>query len=196
MVTHENVSWTDNVTLGMSERGYLDFGSWSALINTTTVSVPDGVSFNTSRVLVSNVTYIQTPTGWVKSDDSSTADFIWRYNIVSLARKYLGMAPDHRESGEGLVLEYHLSDYDVRELASIYFVSTPNTTITVKGGVLKLYFENGELVGGMINFSVITRTSIEDPTMGKITITQDGSWSETVRITSVNEKMEVKAPST
>ncbi|WP_258085076.1 hypothetical protein [Thermococcus thermotolerans] len=196
VVTQGNVSQRDNVTLNIIERGYMDFESWSAVINTTTISVPDGASTNTSRIVFNNVTYIRTPLGWVKSDDPTTAEFVWKYNIVSLAKEYLKRTPDERENGERLVLRYHLSDYEVRPLATMYFATTPDTEISVKDGVLELYFENGRLVGGRVSFSVSAKTSIDDPTIGKMTITQDGSWSETIRITSINEKKNVEAPST
>ncbi|ASJ13466.1 hypothetical protein [Thermococcus thioreducens] len=195
-IKQENVSQRDNVTLNIIERGYIDFESWSASINTTTISVPDGASTNTSRIVVNNVTYILTPVGWVKSDDQATAEFVWKYNIVSLAREYLKRTPDERENSERLVLRYHLRDYEVRPLAIMYFATTPDTEISVKDSLLELYFENGRLVGGRISFSVSAKTSIDDPTIGKMTITQDGSWSEAILITSTNEKKNVEAPST
>ncbi len=194
VVTQENVTQRDNVTLRIIERGYMDFESWSASMNTTTISVQDGASTNTSRVVVNNVTYIRTPLGWVKSDDPTTAEFVWKYNIVSLAREYLKRTPDERENGGRLVLRYYLNGYEVKPLATMYFATTPDTEISVKDGVLELYFENGRLIGGRISFSVSTKTSIDDPTIGKMTITQNGSWSETIQITSINEKREVNPP--
>ncbi|NJE10924.1 hypothetical protein [Thermococcus sp. MAR1] len=196
IVKQENLTQRDNVTLAIRETGYMDFESWSAWINTTTISVPDNASTNTSRIVVNNVTYIMTPVGWVKATDPATAEFIWVYNLVNLAREYLKRTPDERENGEKLVLRYYLNDQDVVPLAMMYFAATPDTEISVKNGLLELYFENGRLVGGRISFSVSTKTSIDDPTIGKMTITQDGSWSERVTITSVNEKRKVTEPST
>ena len=196
IVKQENLTQRDNVTLAIEETGYMDFESWSAWINTTTISVPDNASTNTSRIVVNNVTYIMTPMGWVKATDPATAEFMWRYNLVSLAREYLKRTPDERENGEKLVLRYYLNDQEVAPLAMMYFAATQDTQISVKNGVLELYFDGANLIGGRISFSVSTKTSIDDPTIGKMTITQDGSWSETITITSVNEKRKVTEPST
>ncbi|NJE76632.1 hypothetical protein [Thermococcus sp. ES12] len=196
VVKQANLTQRDNVTLAIRETGYMDFESWSAWINTTTISVPDNASTNTSRIVVGNVTYIQTPMGWIKTSDPATADFMWRYNLVSLAKKYLRRTPDEREEGKTLVLRYYLSDQEVVPLAMMYFAATQDTQVSVENGLLELYFDGGNLIGGRISFSVSTVTSIDDPTIGKMTITQDGSWSETIAITSVNEKRKVTEPST
>ncbi|NJE61907.1 hypothetical protein [Thermococcus sp. 21S7] len=195
-VKQANLTQRDNVTLAITETGYIDFESWSAGMNITTKIAPHRPPAASSRVIIRNVTYIRTPMGWTKATDPAAAGFVWRYNLVSLARKYLQRTPNERENGEKLVLRYRLDDGDVRALATMYLTTTGNTVVTVKGGILELYFEAGRLVGGRLSFSATIKTSIDDPTIGKMTITQDGSWSETVTITSVNEKRKVEEPST
>ncbi|ASJ10630.1 hypothetical protein A3L12_04615 [Thermococcus sp. P6] len=193
VVTEENLSQRDNVTLRIIEEGYLDLESGDAWINTTTTSVPDGASTNTSRIVVGNVTYLLTPAGWVKEDPNASR-LLWEYNIVSLARRYLKKEPDERETGERLLLRYVLGGDEIEPLGRAYFAMTPDTEVEVRDGLLELYFEGGKLAGGRISFRIRTVTSINDPNLGSMTITQDGSWSQTVRITSVNERRKVEAP--
>ncbi|ACJ17111.1 hypothetical protein TON_1621 [Thermococcus onnurineus NA1] len=195
-VEQEGITQKDHVNLSIVEEGYMDFESWSAWINSTTVSMPDGASTNFSQVIVGNVTYIRTIAGWIKTDDSTTSKFLWEYNLVSLARKYLTRDPDEREEGDVLTLIYYLRSSDLEPLARMYFATTPDTEISVDNGILELYFKDGELVGGKISYTVSSKTVIDDPMLGTMTITQEGSWNEVIEIKSINEKKSVKEPST
>ncbi|QDA32197.1 hypothetical protein FH039_00540 [Thermococcus indicus] len=186
----------DNVTLRILERGYMDFESWSAWINSTTVSLPDGARTNTSRIVVDNVTYIQTIVGWVRTEDRTASDILWRYSIVGLAREYLKEKPNSVETGAVTKLTYSIPDYRLKPLAMVYFAASPDTVVYVKDGQLELWFSDGRLVGGRLSFSVSSETNVDDPTLGKMTIKQDGKWSETFEIDSINEKRSVKEPST
>ncbi|AEK73361.1 hypothetical protein GQS_07315 [Thermococcus sp. 4557] len=186
----------DNVTLRILERGYMDFESWSAWINSTTVSLPDGARTNTSRIVVENVTYIQTIVGWVRTEDSDASDILWRYSIVGLAREYLREKPDSVETGAVTKLIYRIPDYRLKPLATVYFAASPDTVVYVKDGRLELWFSDGRLIGGRLSFSVSSETNVDDPTLGKMTIKQDGKWNETFEIDSINEKRNVREPST
>ena len=191
-----NTSETDNVTLNVLENGYMDYESWSAWINSTTVSLPDGARTNTSRMVVDNVTYIQTIIGWVKAEDPAASEIVWRYSIVGLAREYLGEKPDAIENDGILKLVYRIPDYKLRPLATVYFATSPDTVVNVEDGRLELYFRDGQLVGGRLSFSVSSETDVNDPTLGEMKITQEGTWDETFEITSINEKRKVEALST
>ncbi|CAD5245282.1 hypothetical protein [Thermococcus camini] len=188
-------SQEDNVTLHILERGYMDFESWSAWINSTTVSLPDGARTNTSRIVVENVTYIQTIVGWVRTEDRAASDILWRYSIVGLAREYLKEKPDSVETGAVTKLTYSIPDYRLKPLATVYFAASPDTVVYVKDGQLELWFSEERLIGGRLSFSVSSETNVDDPTLGKMTIKQDGKWSETFKIDSINEKRSVREPS-
>ncbi|ASJ06173.1 hypothetical protein [Thermococcus pacificus] len=191
-----NTSETDNVTLNVLENGYMDYESWSAWINSTTVSLPDGAKTNMSRIVVDNITYIQSIVGWVKAEDTGASEIVWRYSIVGLAKEYLGEKPSSVENNGTLKLVYHIPDYRLRPFATVYFATSSETVVNVEDGRLELYFRDGQLVGGRLSFSVSSETDVNDPTLGEMKITQNGTWDETFKITSINEKKAVKAPST
>jgi hypothetical protein len=186
----------DNVTFTVLENAYVDYESWSAWINSTTLSLPDGVTTNSSRIVVNNVTYLQTLVGWVKTEDPSASKILWDYSIVDLARKYLKEKPESVENGEVVKLRYTVPEYELEPLARIYFSASPDSEVTVGNGTLELYFADGELTGGRLGFDVRIKNWVSDPILGNMTITLDGSWSETVKITSVNKKENVEVPST
>jgi len=186
----------DNVTLNIVENGYIDYESRSAWVNSTSVSLPDGARTNTSMIVLNNVTYLNTVVGWVKTEDPAASEVLWRYNIVSLAREFLREKPNSIDTGEVVRLVYIVPDYKLKDLATVYFAASPNTTVNVEKGKLELYFRDGRLSGGRLLFTVSSETHVNDPTLGKMTITQSGSWEETFEITSINEKRTVKAPLT
>ncbi|AFL95304.1 hypothetical protein CL1_1101 [Thermococcus cleftensis] len=187
-------SQNDNVSLRIIERGYIDFDSWSAWINSTTLSLQDGARTNASRIVVNNVTYIQTPVGWVTSEDPTVSEVLWRYSVVGLAREYLGEKPDSVEGGEVIRLTYLVPDYKLKPLAALYFAVSENTDVVVRDGKLELWFRDGRLVGGRLSFSVSSTAEVDDPVLGKMTITQAGTWDETFKVTSINEKRKVNPP--
>lgn len=187
-------SETDNVTLRIIERGYVDYDSWSAWINTTTISLPDGTGTETSRIIVNNVTYLRTAVGWVRIDDPAASEMVWRYSIVSLARRYLAEKPDSIEEGKILRLIYRIPDYELEPLAEAYFSASAQTSVYVSGGRLELHFRGNRLVGGRLGFDVSSVTEVSDPILGEMRITQEGSWDETFEITSVNKRIEVRPP--
>ncbi|NJE85415.1 hypothetical protein E3E23_06205 [Thermococcus sp. CX2] len=195
-IEQEGISQKDHVNLTIIEESYVDFDSWSAWINSTTISQPDGASTSISYITVNNVTYVKTAVGWMKADDETLRELIWEYNIVSLARKYLAREPEERVEGDVLTLRYRLDADDLKVLASAYFASTPDTEISVDDGILELQFRDGILVGGSISYTVSAKTSVSDPTLGNMTIIQEGTWSEVIEITGINEKKSVKEPST
>ncbi|ASJ08143.1 hypothetical protein A3L11_02425 [Thermococcus siculi] len=195
-IEQDNATETDNVTLNIVEKGYIDYESWSAWVNSTSVSLPDGARTNTSMIVLNNVTYLSTMVGWVKTEDPAASEVLWRYNIVSLAKEFLRKKPDSIEGGEVLRLVYLVPDYKLKDLATVYFAVSPDTRISVEKGKLELYFRDGRLSGGRLLFTVSSETHVDDPTLGEMTITQSGSWEETFEITSINEKRTVKAPIT
>jgi len=192
----DNVSETDNVTLNIIEKGYMDYESWSAWINSTTVSLPDGVKTNTSMIVVDNVTYIKTVVEWVKVEDPETSEIVWRYSIVGLAREYLKEKPYSVENDGTLKLVYRVPEYRLRPLATVYFATSSETVVNVKDGRLELYFKDGQLVGGRLSFDVSSETEVNDPILGEMKITQRGTWDETFEITSINERRKVEIPLT
>ena len=185
----------DTLNLSVVERGYLDFESWNAWINMTTTSHPDGASTNTSRVIVSNVTYVQTPLGVIKGDES-LPDPVWEYNLLTLARRYLRGEPEKIERGDVTAFVYPLTGKDATTLAQLYLAISPDTEITVEWAYLVLQFKEGELIGGAISYRVTSRTEINDPSLGNMVITQEALVEEAISVESVNEKVEVKAPAT
>ncbi|ANF22434.1 hypothetical protein [Thermococcus piezophilus] len=195
-VEQEGISQKDHVDLTIIEESYVDFDSWSAWINSTTIIQPDGASTSIQYITVNNVTYVKTAVGWMKADDETLRELIWKYNIVSLARKYLAREPMERAEGDVLTLRYRLDADDLKVLASAYFASTPDTEISVDDGLLELQFRGGILVGGSISYTVSAKTVVSDPTHGNMTIIQEGTWSKVIKITGINEKKSVKEPST
>ncbi len=196
-ISTNGTSQTDNVTLRIIERGYVDLKDRRAWINSTAIGSPDGAQTNTSRVVIGETTYVRALTGWIKINDTNIATVVWDYNIVSLARKYLGEKPESMETnGSLIVLRYSVPDYDLTNLAREYFSISPGAKVEVSNGRLEFYFRNGKIAGGTLSFDVETSVRISDPVLGNATITQSGHWEQVIRVTGINVKENVKAPTT
>lgn len=185
----------NTVNLTTIESGYLDFDGKNAWINTTTLSLPDGVSTNFTRIIIGDTMYLVTQMGSTKSG-GGLDDPIWEYNIVSMARKYLHTEPVERRENGGTVLVYRLREEDVRDLALLYLAMTPDARVEVLEGTLVLRFVNGTLAGGEIMYHVTLNASISEPSLGNMTITQEALWRESANIGEINRKIEVAEPST
>ncbi|WP_297477147.1 hypothetical protein [Thermococcus sp.] len=196
-ISTNGTSQTDNVTLRIIERGYVDLRDKRAWINSTAIGSPDGAQTNTSRIIIGETTYVRGLTGWIKINDTNLAAVVWNYNIVDLARKYLGEKPESTETNGSLVImEYSVPYYDLTDLAREYFSISPKTKVEVSNGRLEFYFRNGEIAGGKLSFDVETSVQISDPLLGNATITQSGHWEQVITVTGINVKEEVKAPTT
>ena len=196
-VSGNGTSQTDNVTLEIVEKGYIDLKDKRAWINSTAISSPDGAKTNTSRIVLGNTSYLKVISGWIKTNDTNLASVVWDYNVVSMAKRYLREKPESLETrGNVVVLTYAVPDYDLATLAKQYFSISPDTKIEVSNGTLEFYFRNGEIAGEKLSFDVETNVGISDPLLGNVTITQRGHWEQVITVTGINVKEEVTAPAT
>ncbi|WP_297421493.1 hypothetical protein [Thermococcus sp.] len=195
-IKSNKTSQSENLTLLIDEKGYIDFQSKSAWINSTTKTPPVGPSTTISRIVIGNATYMHIVSGWVKLNDSRVSEMVWRFNIVGLARTYLTKKPNSIKTGEVTVLTYSVPDYLITPLARNYFATSPNSSVEVQNGTLELYFNGDRLIGGKLSFHVEAEARVKDNLLGEMNIKQKGLWVEMFRITSINVKEEVKAPST
>jgi len=193
-VNQEGIVQRDSLNLSINEQGYLDFDGMKAWINTTTTSLPDGVSSNTSRIIIGDTMYIQTPVGMVEAE-GGLGDPIWQYNLVSLAKRYLTKEPEEREENGELVLIYRLEERDAEALAKMYLALSPDAQVSIKWGSMVLRFKDGKLVGGAMSYYAISEVVITDPSIGNMTIRQEALWEESVEIREINEGIEISAPS-
>ncbi|NJE05472.1 hypothetical protein E3E36_04805 [Thermococcus sp. M36] len=194
-VEQGNTSQEGKVSLLILEHVYLDFASWSASVNSTTVSLPDGAEVDTSRIIVNNVTYLMTPEGWIKVEDPLPAEVFWKTNIISLAKE--GRVSRVELRNGTLVAVYDISPDLVKDLARAYFEVTPGAELIIRNIRLEIYFRNGAPVKGTLSFEVTSKAEVDSNTpLGKLSILQKGNWTQTVEITSINEKSPVKPPST
>jgi len=186
-----NATQTTNATMEILERGYVDLLGKRAKITTRTVTKPNDVTLNMTRIIVGNTVYIETLGRTGVSNDTS----FWRINPVSLAEELLKLTPigNYTENGTR-VLVYSVPGDVLLPMAQLYFTNQGmNTTVT--DATAELYFSNGSFKGMKLVFSVRAAAAVEGMN-GKMTVVEVGSWRGTVRITSVNRREEVKAPST
>ncbi|MDI3476076.1 MAG: hypothetical protein PWQ79_145 [Thermococcaceae archaeon] len=186
------ISQNSSIKLIVLEKGYLDFESKEAWINTTTVSLPDNVSVSLTQVVKGGKTYIKTNLGILNVSNEENP--VWEYNAVSLARKYLQQVPLESESGEELKITYILDREDVKGLATPYIAIDNGTGIEVKKGRITFFFRDGSLSEVEIEYILVTRTPIEDPVLGSGEIIQEVEGRSTIKITSFNKKVEVSPP--
>ncbi len=193
-VTQGNFSQTDKLQLRILEAAYLDFQGRNGIINTTTTSLSDGTSSTTYTRIINGRIYTKTLSGWMEVNNSAMGDLVWDYNLISLARKYIKRTPIRRKEDNGLTLVYRVDTSDLLKMAATYFSPTPSAELNVSNGLLELHFVNGELKWGRISYDAISEAEVSDPTMGNMTIVQEGSWDEVINVTGVNHKREVEKP--
>jgi len=193
-----NITQNNTISLSMIEEGYVDFPSMEAVINTTTITEPDNTTLTTIRVIRDGKTYLKTIIGPGASSLNVTENvstFVWNYNPVSLARRYINETPDEvTKNGETTELTYTLSWQDVKALAILYLAVTEDTGIEIKGGKLTLTFEGDELKGVEVEYAVVATSIVKDSLLGQMTIKISAKGISRYEITSTNEKMSVEPP--
>ena len=197
-VLMSNFTQNNTIALSMTESGYIDFSSVEAMINTTTVTEPDNTTLKIIKIIKAGKVYLKTMVGSKVSSmnvTNSTPDFIWNYNPLSLAKKYLNNTPDKTiKSGSSVRLIYTLNWQDIRALAIPYLAVTKDTGIKVNGGNLTLTFSDGKLTEVEVKYSVIATSIVKDSLLGQMTIKISAKGISDYEITSINEKREVEPP--
>ncbi len=193
-----NFTQNTSISLQIIERGYIDLSSMEAVINTTTITEPDNTTLTTLRVVKDGKTYIKTVIGPGVSSTNVTdnvSTFLWEYNPLSLAKRYIGETPDKViKNGKTTELTYTLGWQDVKALSILYLAVTGDTGIEVNGGKLSLIFEGDELKRVEVEYSVVATTVVNDSLLGQMTIKISAKGISDYEITSINEKREVEPP--
>ncbi len=193
-----NFTQNTSISLQMIERGYIDLLSMEAAINTTTITEPDNTTLTTLRVVKDGKTYIKTVIGPGVSSMNVTDNvsaFIWEYNPLSLAKRYIRETPDKViKNGKTTELTYTLGWQDVKALSILYLAVTEDTGIEVKGGRLSLIFEGEKLTRVEVEYSVVATTVVNDSLLGQMTIKISAKGISDYEITSINERREVEPP--
>ena len=193
-----NFTQNTSISLQMIERGYIDLSSMEAAINTTTITEPDNTTLTTLRVVKDGKTYIKTVIGPGVSSTNVTDNvsaFIWEYNPLSLAKRYIRESPDKViKNGKTTELTYTLGWQDVKALSILYLAVTEDTGIEVKGGRLSLIFEGEKLTRVEVEYSVVATTVVNDSLLGQMTIKISAKGISDYEITSINERREVEPP--
>jgi len=182
------------VSMRINETGYVDLRDRTAQINMTTTTFPDNVTVRLQRTVINNTEYLRIPGGGVKKGNGS---YVWTTNPVAIAKWLVQNEKpiaEYRENGS-VVLVYSAESSLITPLAKLYF-TTPGMNLTVLDATVKLVFKNGELAGEELVYSVKATAVTKDSLLGEIHIEQNGVWKGTIRITSINEKREIKPPST
>lgn len=197
-VLMSNFTQNNTIALSMKEAGYLDFSSMEAIINTTTITEPDNTTLKTIKVIKDGKTYLKTIIGpgvGSLNITNNVSSFIWDYNPISLAKRYISSLPDKVvKNGESTQLVYTLNWQDIRALAIPYLAVTKDTGIKVKSGKLTLQFKGDRLTGIYVEYSVIATSVVKDPLLGQMTIEISAKGTSNYEITSINKKMKVEPP--
>jgi len=190
-MTAGNITQQTNVSLVIVENGYVDLDGMKARIQTRTTTLPDNVTLNTTWVVIGKKVYVEN-FGNVTVENNTA---FWEVNPVSLARELLKLKPvgNYTENGT-LVLVYSVPGELVLPLAELYF-TTPEMNTTVTDATAELYFTENGFRGMKLTYGILATTTTNGID-GEIKVTERGLWKGTIRITSVNKKEEVKAPST
>ncbi|AHL23457.1 hypothetical protein [Thermococcus nautili] len=190
-MTAGNITQQTNVSLVIEERGYVDLDGMKARIQTRTTTLPDNVTLNTTWVVIGKKVYVEN-FGNVTVENNTA---FWRVNPVSLARELLKLKPvgNYTENGT-LVLVYSVPEELILPLAGLYF-TTPEMNTTVTDATAELYFTEKGFTGMKLTYGILATTTTNG-IGGEIKVTERGLWKGTIRITSVNKKEDVKAPST
>ncbi len=193
-----NMTQTNSVAIYMIERGYIDLDSMEAAINTTTRAEPDNTTVTVVRVVKEGRTYTKTALGSGVSFVNVTNDtptFIWTYNPVSLAKKYIKRQPDEVLKNERETKLVYILDWrDVRTLSMVYLALTNETGIVVKEGRLILTFEGNQLKEVVVEYAVVATSIVKDPALGQMTVKIKAKGTVKYEITSTNKKIEVEPP--
>jgi len=186
-----NLTQQINVSLIIEERGYVDFEGMKARIQTRTTTRPDNATLNTTWVVLGRKVYVES-LGNVTIENNTQ---FWRTNPVSLARELLKLRPigNYTENGT-LILVYSVPEELVLPLAELYF-TTPEMNTTVTDATAELYFTENGFVGVKLTYEILATTTTTG-IGGEVKVKEKGFWKGTVKITSINKKEEVKAPST
>ena len=186
-----NITQRTNVSLVVYERGYVDLKDKRARIETRTTTLPDNVTLNTTWVIIGQKVYVENFGNVTVENDTS----FWKINPVSLARELLRLKPvgNYTENGT-LVLTYSVPGELIIPLAELYF-TTPDMNTTVTDATAELYFTEKGFTGMKLTYEIVATTTTAG-LGGEISVREKGLWRGKIKITSVNEKKEVKAPST
>lgn len=186
-----NITQRTNVSLVVYERGYVDLEDKRARIETRTTTLPDNVTLNTTWVIIGQKVYVENFGNVTVENDTS----FWKINPVSLARELLRLKPvgNYTENGT-LVLTYSVPGELIIPLAELYF-TTPDMNTTVTDATAELYFTEKGFTGMKLTYEIVATTTTAG-LGGEISVREKGLWRGKIKITSVNEKKEVKAPST
>ncbi|WP_297547924.1 hypothetical protein [Thermococcus sp.] len=186
-----NITQRTNVSLVVYERGYVDLEDKRARIETRTTTLPDNVTLNTTWVIIGQKVYVENFGNVTVENDTS----FWKINPVSLARELLRLKPvgNYTENGT-LVLTYSVPGELIIPLAELYF-TTPDMNTTVTDATAELYFTEKGFTGMKLTYEIVATTTTAG-LGGEISVREKGLWRGKIEITSVNEKKEVKAPST
>ncbi|WP_297468983.1 hypothetical protein [Thermococcus sp.] len=186
-----NITQRTNVSLVVYERGYVDLEGKRARIETKTTTLPDNVTLNTTWVIIGQKVYVENFGNVTVENDTS----FWKINPVSLARELLRLKPvgNYTENGT-LVLTYSVPGELIIPLAELYF-TTPDMNTTVTDATAELYFTEKGFTGMKLTYEIVATTTTAG-LGGEISVREKGLWRGKIKITSVNEKKEVKAPST
>ena len=186
-----NITQRTNVSLVVYERGYVDLEDKRARIETRTTTLPDNVTLNTTWVIIGQKVYVENFGNVTVENDTS----FWKINPVSLARELLRLKPvgNYTENGT-LVLTYSVPGELIIPLAELYF-TTPDMNTTVTDATAELYFTEKGFTGMRLTYEIVATTTTAG-LGGEISVREKGLWRGKIKITSVNEKKEVKAPST
>lgn len=182
-----------NVSLLILENGYVDLEGRKAKIQTRTTTLPDNLTINTTWVIIGETAYYVGDLGGMSVENDTS---FWSVNPVSLAESLLKLKPvgNYTENGT-LVLVYSVPEELILPMAEFYF-TTPDMNTTVTDATAELYFTDEEFTGMKLTYGIIATTTAEDISGEIIEVTERGYWKGTIKITSINKKEEVEAPST
>jgi hypothetical protein len=187
----DNTTHRTGFSTRIHEVGYVDLKARKAKINITSTTFPDNETLNIGEIVINDTAYMIV--GSLSRKVNST-DF-WETHPLAILYGLSGTKPlaEYTENGT-LVLVYSPPREPLLPLAEGYF-GAGGANVTVTDAVLEVYVGDGTIRGMGLVYSVRVSTSSEG-LLGKMKIFEVGTWKSAVKITSINEKEEVKPPTT
>ncbi|AMQ18656.1 hypothetical protein [Thermococcus peptonophilus] len=189
--TEGNITMKTNVSMLITENGYVDIVEKKALVNSTITILPDNLTENMLQIVIGNKTYLKTGFG-VNEIEFTT---LWDYHPLKIVERVIKDKPLAKYTENGTtVFVYSPSEDVILPLAEAY-LSPGDSNVTITDAVLEIRIANGTISQVKLVYSLLVRISSDGP-FGHVNVVEAGTWKSIVKITSINERREVRPPTT
>ncbi|MBP1911309.1 hypothetical protein [Thermococcus stetteri] len=189
--TEGNITMQSNVSMLISEKGYVDIVRKRALVNSTVTILPDNLTENVLQIVIGNKTYLKTSFG------VNVVNFtaLWDSHPLKILKETIKEKPLAKYTENGTTVLVYSPPEDVLLPLAEGYLGVSGSNLTITDAALEIRVANDTISLIKLVYSLMVKTS-SDGAFGHIEVVEVGTWKSLVRITSINERREVKPPST